>query len=211
MQSDPGALERLHLRRADRGRLSRGVRGGGFLRHPHSEARRRAVAHGGRASSSARSPSRRGRASRARVSSATRRWFTKGRSRKCSMTTTICSTRGVRHAVCDKTFQLFKKEPYREHFEFIEPLTPVPPEDAQPFDCERSAHPASARNQRARNTTPPPPRRNAAARTAAAAEPMNRFDTALAEHGTRAAPRRSRRFCSSTSASSATSPARIAT
>ena len=46
-------------------------------------------------------------------------------------------TRGERHAVCDKTFQLFKKAPYREHFEFIEPLTPVPIEDAAPFDCAR--------------------------------------------------------------------------
>ena len=46
-------------------------------------------------------------------------------------------TRGERHAVCDKTFQLFKKAPYREHFEFIEPLTPIPLEDAAPFDCGR--------------------------------------------------------------------------
>ena len=46
-------------------------------------------------------------------------------------------TRGERHAVCDKTFQLFKKTPYREHFEFIEPLTPVPLEDAAPFDSGR--------------------------------------------------------------------------
>jgi arsenite methyltransferase len=46
-------------------------------------------------------------------------------------------TRGERHAVCDKTFQLFKKAPYREHFEFVEPLTPVPLEKAAPFDCGR--------------------------------------------------------------------------
>ena len=46
-------------------------------------------------------------------------------------------TRGERHAVCDKTFQLFKKAPYREHFEFIEPLTPIPLEDAAPFDGAR--------------------------------------------------------------------------
>ncbi len=48
-------------------------------------------------------------------------------------------TRGERHAVCDKTFQILKKEPYREHFEFIEPLTPVPLEDAAPFDSDRDA------------------------------------------------------------------------
>lgn len=45
--------------------------------------------------------------------------------------------RGQRHAVCDKTFQLYRKEPYREHFEFIEPLTRVSPADAPPFDCNR--------------------------------------------------------------------------
>ncbi len=43
--------------------------------------------------------------------------------------------RGQRHAVCDKTFQLYRKAPYRDHFEFIEPLTPVPLADAPPFDC----------------------------------------------------------------------------
>jgi SAM-dependent methyltransferase len=47
--------------------------------------------------------------------------------------------RGQRHAVCDKTFQLYKKDPYREHFEFVEPLTPVPVEEAAPFDCSRTA------------------------------------------------------------------------
>lgn len=46
--------------------------------------------------------------------------------------------RGRRHAVCDKTFQLYKKAPYREHFDFIVPLTPVPAEEAAPFDCNRS-------------------------------------------------------------------------
>ena len=47
--------------------------------------------------------------------------------------------RGRRHAVCDKTFQLYKKTPYRGHFDFIEPLTPVPIETAQPFDCSRDS------------------------------------------------------------------------
>lgn len=46
-------------------------------------------------------------------------------------------TRGERHAVCDRTFQLLQQEPYREHFEFIEPLTPVDREDAAPFDRDR--------------------------------------------------------------------------
>ncbi|MBI5771215.1 MAG: methyltransferase domain-containing protein [Verrucomicrobia bacterium] len=47
--------------------------------------------------------------------------------------------RGVRHAVCDKTFSLYAKAPYRNHFEFVEPLTPIPLESAKPFDCRRTA------------------------------------------------------------------------
>lgn len=51
--------------------------------------------------------------------------------------------RGLRHAVCDKTYQLYKKEPYRSFFAFVDPLTPVPPESATPFDCTgaRLRHP----------------------------------------------------------------------
>ncbi len=47
--------------------------------------------------------------------------------------------RGERAAVCDKTFNLYRKPPYAEHFEFVEPLTPVPLEEAKPFDCARTA------------------------------------------------------------------------
>lgn len=46
--------------------------------------------------------------------------------------------RGQRHAVCDKTYNLYLQPPYREHFEFVPPLVAVPPEDAGPFDCSRS-------------------------------------------------------------------------
>ena len=58
-------------------------------------------------------------------------------------------TRGERHAVCDKTFQLYKKAPYREHFEFIEPLTPVPADEARPFDSDRASvrHPRESKGQ----------------------------------------------------------------
>ena len=42
--------------------------------------------------------------------------------------------RGRRYAICDKTYQLLQKPPYREHFEFIEPRVPVPVEQARPFD-----------------------------------------------------------------------------
>lgn len=46
--------------------------------------------------------------------------------------------RGERVAVCDKTFALYRKAPYAEHFEFVEPRVPVPPEEAGPFDCARA-------------------------------------------------------------------------
>jgi SAM-dependent methyltransferase len=45
--------------------------------------------------------------------------------------------RGQRFAVCDKTYELFKKAPYRDFFEFIEPRVPVAPDKAAPFDCNR--------------------------------------------------------------------------
>jgi arsenite methyltransferase len=43
--------------------------------------------------------------------------------------------RGVRYAVCDKTFRLYQREPYRNHFDFVEPLEPVA--EKAPFDCSR--------------------------------------------------------------------------
>ena len=46
--------------------------------------------------------------------------------------------RGDRVAVCDKTFQLYKKAPYAEFFEFIEPRVPVKLEEAKPYDCGRT-------------------------------------------------------------------------
>lgn len=48
-------------------------------------------------------------------------------------------TRGERYAVCDKTFQIYSQEPYRDSFELIEPYEPVPLEVALPFDCARDA------------------------------------------------------------------------
>jgi arsenite methyltransferase len=43
--------------------------------------------------------------------------------------------RGRRYAVCNKTYQLYKKEPYKQFFAFVDPLSPVPLEEAKPFDC----------------------------------------------------------------------------
>ena len=46
--------------------------------------------------------------------------------------------RGRRYAVCDKTYQLYRQAPYREYFEFIEPLREIPAAEAEPFDCSRT-------------------------------------------------------------------------
>lgn len=46
--------------------------------------------------------------------------------------------RGRRYAVCDKTYHLYKKAPYAEAFELVDPLTPITLADAQPFDDQRA-------------------------------------------------------------------------
>ncbi|HRH96268.1 MAG TPA: methyltransferase domain-containing protein [Prosthecobacter sp.] len=63
--------------------------------------------------------------------------------------------RGKRYAVCDKTFKLYQKPPYRDHFAFIEPLTPILPEESQPFDCNgmRLRHPKETKGQDYNATT----------------------------------------------------------
>jgi arsenite methyltransferase len=63
--------------------------------------------------------------------------------------------RGERYAVCDKTFRLYQREPYRSFFEFIEPLEEVPLDAAQPFDCSRTAlrHPRETKGQDYQLTT----------------------------------------------------------
>jgi ubiquinone/menaquinone biosynthesis C-methylase UbiE len=57
--------------------------------------------------------------------------------------------RGGRYAVCDKTYNLYRKAPYRDSFEFIEPLSEVPLNEAKPFDCSRTAkrHPKETKGQ----------------------------------------------------------------
>ncbi|MGH7936309.1 MAG: methyltransferase domain-containing protein, partial [Chthoniobacterales bacterium] len=63
--------------------------------------------------------------------------------------------RGVRYAVCDKTYSLYRKAPYRDFFEFIEPLREIPLEEAQPFDCTRTSrrHPKETKGQDYKATT----------------------------------------------------------
>jgi SAM-dependent methyltransferase len=55
--------------------------------------------------------------------------------------------RGERAAVCDKTYQIYRSEPYAGYFEFVEPLEPVSLQDADPFDCSRTAprHPRESK------------------------------------------------------------------
>lgn len=57
--------------------------------------------------------------------------------------------RGRRYAVCDKTYNLYKKAPYRESFEFVDPLVDIPPAEAKPFDCSRTVlrHPKETKGQ----------------------------------------------------------------
>ncbi len=55
--------------------------------------------------------------------------------------------RGQRYAVCDKTYNLYKKAPYQSHFEFVDPREDVPLEFAQEFDCSRNVtrHPCETK------------------------------------------------------------------
>ena len=57
--------------------------------------------------------------------------------------------RGQRAAVCDKTFQMYSREPYAEHFAFVEPLETIALEDEEPFDCSRTAprHPRETKGE----------------------------------------------------------------
>jgi SAM-dependent methyltransferase len=63
--------------------------------------------------------------------------------------------RGGRYAVCDKTYNLYRKAPYRESFEFIEPLKEISLSEAKPFDCSRTAkrHPKETKGQEYKATT----------------------------------------------------------
>lgn len=47
--------------------------------------------------------------------------------------------RGRRMAVCDKTFQIYSREPYASQITPIPPATEVPPEQAVPFNCHKEA------------------------------------------------------------------------
>ena len=63
--------------------------------------------------------------------------------------------RGRRYAVCDKTYNLYKKAPYREFFELVDPIVDVPLSEAKPFDCSRTSlrHPKETKGQNYNATT----------------------------------------------------------
>ena len=63
--------------------------------------------------------------------------------------------RGKRYAVCDKTYNLYKKAPYREFFEFVDPIVDIPLAEAKPFDCSRTSlrHPKETKGQDYNATT----------------------------------------------------------
>lgn len=57
--------------------------------------------------------------------------------------------RGKRYAVCEKTYELYKRAPYNAMFEFIEPRTEVPADSAKQFDCNqtRLRHPRETKGE----------------------------------------------------------------
>jgi arsenite methyltransferase len=66
--------------------------------------------------------------------------------------------RGDRMAVCAKTFEIYTREPYRQHFEPIEPATPVPIEEAPAFPCGKPGllrDPSETKLGKSRVTTAP--------------------------------------------------------
>ena len=63
--------------------------------------------------------------------------------------------RSKRYAVCDKTYNLYRKAPYREFFEFVEPLNDIALSEAKPFDCSHIArrHPKETKGHDYKATT----------------------------------------------------------
>ena len=63
--------------------------------------------------------------------------------------------RGVRQAVCDKTFQIYTREPYRSHFEPVPPRKAIPLAMAEEFHCGRTEprHPRETKGLKYKATT----------------------------------------------------------
>lgn len=64
--------------------------------------------------------------------------------------------RGIRTAVCEKTFGIYSQEPYRSHFDLVPPRVLVPIEEAPPFPCTGGAlrrHPRETKGEDYKLTT----------------------------------------------------------
>ncbi|HEY1212063.1 MAG TPA: methyltransferase domain-containing protein [Bryobacteraceae bacterium] len=64
--------------------------------------------------------------------------------------------RGIRTAVCEKTYRIYSTEPYRSHFELVPPRVLLPLEQAPPFPCSQGTlvrHPRETKGEDYKNTT----------------------------------------------------------
>ncbi len=64
--------------------------------------------------------------------------------------------RGIRTAVCEKTYRIYSQDPYRSQFELVPPRVLVPLEKAPPFPCTRGAlrrHPKETKGEDYQVTT----------------------------------------------------------
>ncbi len=64
--------------------------------------------------------------------------------------------RGIRTAVCEKTYRIYWQDPYRSHFELVPPRVLIPLEEAPPFPCTRGAlrrHPKETKGEDYQVTT----------------------------------------------------------
>ena len=64
--------------------------------------------------------------------------------------------RGKRYAVCAKTYDIYKKSPYADSFEFVDPLTEIPESEATVFeacDVARIRHPRETKGAEYDKTT----------------------------------------------------------
>ncbi|MCI0354398.1 MAG: methyltransferase, partial [Acidobacteria bacterium] len=64
--------------------------------------------------------------------------------------------RGARVAVCEKTFKIYSREPYRQHFDLVESYNPVPLDQAPPFPCTKGMverHPRESKGRDYKATT----------------------------------------------------------
>lgn len=63
--------------------------------------------------------------------------------------------RGVRTAVCDKTYQIYARPPYQNEFILVPPAKEIPLAKAKPFDCHRATEraPQETKGKNYRKTT----------------------------------------------------------